>query len=326
MSIKQLDPESHKSVADIQREAAERKEAEKESEPEIEDEADSENEDEDDDEEMAEVNFASLGNGIASDEEDDDDDEDEDMEEKQEKKEGVASATITPMLKTDISELKDRLHKRIADLRKTRNAPGSDPSNPKSRDSILQSRMKRKQDRKKSLQAQKEKRSKGAVNEEIIKEAAPVAAKSGKVEKFSANSIRDDGDVFFGRIETGAEHKKKKGPSDAKTQLKQVEAKQQKLDKLRKEDKDKASQLEEKETWKKALSMASGEKVKDDVKLLKKTIKREEHVKLKSAKVWNERKDKIKKEEADKQKKRNANIQKKIDEKKDRKMGKKKVN
>ncbi|KAH8553786.1 surfeit locus protein 6-domain-containing protein [Umbelopsis sp. PMI_123] len=320
-----LDPESHKSVAELQREAAERKEAEKKLQDD--DEIDDENEssDEIDDDEMVEANFAGLGNGIASDDEEEEDDEDDEIEDAEEKMDVETSTTdsanITPMVKTDISELKERLHKRIADLRKNRNAPNSDPSNAKSRDSILQSRMKRKQDRKKNLQAQKEKRSKGSVNEEIIKEST--VGKSGKDEKFSTSSIKEDSDLFFGRIETGAEHKKKKGPSDAKTQLKAVEAKQQKLERLRKEDKERASQLEEKETWKKALSLASGEKVKDDVKLLKKTIKREEHVKLKSAKAWNERKEKVKKDEADKVKKRTANIQKKIDAKKDKRMGKK---
>ncbi|KAG2174475.1 hypothetical protein INT44_006738 [Umbelopsis vinacea] len=315
-----LDPESHKTVAELQQEAAERKEAEKKSDVVDDDEESESNDAEDDD--MVEANFAGLGNGIASDDDDDEDDdeEDDDVQDKMDTS-NSDSANITPMVKTDISELKERLHKRIADLRKNRNAPNSDAANPKSRDSILQSRMKRKQDRKKSLQAQKEKRSKGAVNEEIIPESAPV--NKGKVEKYSASSIKDDGDLFFGRIETGAEHKKKKGPSDAKTQLKAVEAKQQKLEKLRKEDKEKAGQLEEKETWRKALSLASGEKVKDDVKLLKKTIRREEHVKLKSSKAWNERKEKVKKDESDKIKKRNANIQKKVDAKKDKKMGKK---
>ncbi|CAM0140685.1 hypothetical protein VKS41_007943 [Umbelopsis sp. WA50703] len=309
-----LDPESHKSVAELQEEAAQRKKEESKSESEDEEEdADIDEDDEEDgDMDMAEANFASLGNGIES-------DEDEDMDEPQEKTSAGESAPITPMLKTDISELKDRLHKRIADLRKNRNAPGSDPSNPKSRESILQSRMKRKQDRKKSLQAKKENRGKGDVNEEIIKESQPAANKSNQ--KFSASSIKDDGDVYFGRIETGMA-KKKKGATDAKTQLKQVEAKQQKLEKLRHEDKDRATALEEKETWKKALSMAQGEKVKDDVKLLKKTIKRDEHVKLKSSKAWNERKDKIKKDEADKQKKRQANLQTRIDAKKDKRMGK----
>ncbi|KAI8584457.1 hypothetical protein K450DRAFT_216512 [Umbelopsis ramanniana AG] len=313
-----LDPESHKTVAELQQEAAERKEAEKKPQAAVVDDEDSESNDDAEDDEMIEANFAGLSNGIASDDEEDDEEEDED---EQDKMDTSDSANITPMVKTDISELKERLHKRIADLRKNRNAPNSDAANPKSRDSILQSRMKRKQDRKKSLQAQKEKRSKGAVNEEIIQESAPV--NKGKVEKYSASSIKDDGDLFFGRIETGAEHKKKKGPSDAKTQLKAVEAKQQKLEKLRKEDKEKAGQLEEKETWRKALSLASGEKVKDDVKLLKKTIRREEHVKLKSSKAWNERKEKVKKDESDKIKKRNANIQKKVDAKKDKRMGKK---
>ncbi|KAJ2960202.1 hypothetical protein NQZ79_g4382 [Umbelopsis isabellina] len=310
-----LDPESHKSVAELQEEAAQRKKDESESESEAEEEdADIDEDDEEDgDMDMAEANFASLGNGIES-------DEDENMDEPEEKTSAAdVSAPITPMLKTDISELKDRLHKRIADLRKNRNAPGSDASNPKSRESILQSRMKRKQDRKKSLQAKKEQRGNGDVNEEIIKESQPAANKSNQ--KFSASSIKDDGDVYFGRIETGLA-KKKKGATDAKTQLKQVEAKHQKLEKLRQEDKDRAAALEEKETWNKALSMAQGEKVKDDIKLLKKTIKRDEHVKLKSSKTWNERKDKIKKEEADKQKKRNANIQTRIDAKKEKRLSK----
>lgn len=51
-----------------------------------------------------------------------------------------------------------------------------------------------------------------------------------------------DGDLFFGKVELGGQQqKKKKGPTDAKSQLKKIEAKQQKLEKLRAENQEKAS-------------------------------------------------------------------------------------
>lgn len=41
--------------------------------------------------------------------------------------------------------------------------------------------------------------------------------------------------------------------------------------------------------WNKALARASGEKIKDDPKLLKKTLKRKENKKKKSSREWNKR-------------------------------------
>jgi hypothetical protein len=48
----------------------------------------------------------------------------------------------------------------------------------------------------------------------------------------------------------------------------------------------KAVELHEKESWSKAIKRAEGEKVKDDPKLLKKTIKKKNMKKKKSEKVW----------------------------------------
>ena len=131
-----------------------------------------------------------------------------------------------------------------------------------------------------------------------------------------------DGDVFFGKLSVGKEQqKKKKGPTDAKTQLKLVEAKKEKLEKLKHDDKSKAQELLEKEEWNKVLSLATGEKLKDDPKLLKKTIKRQEKQKTKSAQEWRKRTDKQKMDEKKAIKKREENIKNKIEEKKLKRKG-----
>lgn len=131
-----------------------------------------------------------------------------------------------------------------------------------------------------------------------------------------------DGDVFFGKLAVGdKDQKKKKGPSDAKTQLKMLEAKKEKIDKLKDENKSKAEEMIEKEEWNKVIALATGEKPKDDAKLLKKTIKRQEKLKTKSGQEWNKRIEKVKYDEKKHIKKREENIKAKADEKKNKKRG-----
>jgi hypothetical protein len=129
-----------------------------------------------------------------------------------------------------------------------------------------------------------------------------------------------DGDVFFGKLSIG-QQKKKKGPTDAKSQLKILEAKKEKMDKLKTENKDKAEALKEKEEWNKVIAMATGEKQKDNIQLLKKSIKRVEKQKSKSGQEWNKRVEKVKYDEKKAIKKREDNIKAKIDEKKNKKRG-----
>merc|ERR1712048_548062 len=66
--------------------------------------------------------------------------------------------------------------------------------------------------------------------------------------------------------------------------------------------------------WSNAMQKAEGTKLKDDPKLLRKSIKRKEKQKKKSATVWKERIETVEKQKADRQKKRAQNL-------KDRKMG-----
>lgn len=72
--------------------------------------------------------------------------------------------------------------------------------------------------------------------------------------------------------------------------------------------------------WSKALSAAKGVKIRDDEALLRKSLKRKEKAKQKSAGAWKEREQEVKDKEAEKQKKRTDNLK----ARKDAKMAKKK--
>lgn len=70
----------------------------------------------------------------------------------------------------------------------------------------------------------------------------------------------------------------------------------------------KVTELDEKKQWDKVLASASGVKVRDDEKLLKKAAKRKDKQKEKSSKTWNERQQAETQKQADRQKKRQDNI------------------
>jgi CRISPR/Cas system-associated protein Csx1 len=63
-------------------------------------------------------------------------------------------------------------------------------------------------------------------------------------------------------------------------------------------------------------ALASGENLQDDVKLLKKTIKRIEKQKEKSKSAWTDRIDTVTNHQQERQKKRTENIKKRVDQKK----------
>jgi len=79
---------------------------------------------------------------------------------------------------------------------------------------------------------------------------------------------------------------------------------------------------EEQEAWGAALKRAQGEKVFDDPKLLRKSMKKEAKMKEKKSKVWNERLEKQKEGQEAKQAKRRTNLQRRVDAKKEAKKAK----
>jgi hypothetical protein len=215
---------------------------------------------------------------------------------------------------TNVNELRARLAERIAQSRIARKAVGTSVSGaPQTREAILKARAARK----------------ARVEEKIRqkKEAQKALEKNGngvgvKEEESSDDEIVESG-LTFGRVTVGDTEvdagkgevkvgKKKKGASDPKGMLNHLLAKNERLDKMDPEKKKKAV---ENDRWHHALLAARGEKVRDDMGLLKKTIARKEREKKKSRKEWGERLARVDKAREDRQKKREENLAKRRDEK-----------
>ncbi|XP_054272968.1 surfeit locus protein 6 homolog [Macrosteles quadrilineatus] len=134
-----------------------------------------------------------------------------------------------------------------------------------------------------------------------------------------------DNKIVFSKIYMPENHKKTKRESKNKNPkkiLEKLKEETKKISEIAKEDKEKADSLKEKSKWATALKRASGEKVKDDPELLRKSIAREKNKKMRSQKKWKARIDHVEKEKQEKQKKRKENIQARKTDKKKKKMKK----
>jgi hypothetical protein len=109
-------------------------------------------------------------------------------------------------------------------------------------------------------------------------------------------------------------------PKDYKVLVKKLQEKKEKLTKLKETEPEKAFEMETNEKWRTALDKASGVKVKDDIDLLKRSIKRVEKKKEKTRKEWSERVQKVEHSKQKAQEKRNKNIEARKDKKKEKKV------
>ena len=136
--------------------------------------------------------------------------------------------------------------------------------------------------------------------------------------------------ITFGRfefntgdsIDTTSKKKKVKGKKFQTKEkqlintLKQVEDEQKELTRLRDENPDEEKAVIRSKHWKSALAKAKGEKVRDNVQLLRKSIKKQQQLRTRSAKKWQKNKSETEKRIKDRQDKRNTNLQKRKDDKK----------
>jgi hypothetical protein len=115
----------------------------------------------------------------------------------------------------------------------------------------------------------------------------------GKKAEFSFSKLEFDGQPQF----------KKRGG-------KKKPSKQDLLEQIEKDQNRVLTKAEEKaKTWKAALARVQGEKVLDDARLLRKSIKKDTKSAEKRQKAWNERVEKVKEHQKQKQHKRRANLQ-----------------
>lgn len=138
--------------------------------------------------------------------------------------------------------------------------------------------------------------------------------------------FNSEGKMVFSKFdfsEIGIKKKLPKNENDPRKILQHLQQKKEKLKQLEESgEKEKVENIKEKDAWKSVLAKASGEKVKDDPDLLKRTIKRNEQKKKHSAKKWNSRIESVQKSIQGRQEKRKENIMEKKREKKTNKIKK----
>ncbi|KGO65037.1 Surfeit locus 6 [Penicillium expansum] len=232
-------------------------------------------------------------------------------------------------LKHTPEELKQRLQKRLDELRAKRHADGLNGKPARNRQELIEARRQKAEQRKAH---KKELREKAKIEEEKKNDEAMARrfspGGSGSLlasPRSPAESVGSASNNFsFGRVMftdgqqtdfTGTnvrEKPKTNGARDPAAQLKAVEAKKARLEGM---DPTKRADVEDKDLWLNAKKRAHGERVRDDTSLLKKALKRKETAKKKSAREWRDRIDTVAKSKEQRQTKRDENLRKRRDDK-----------
>ncbi|XP_038975266.1 surfeit locus protein 6-like [Phoenix dactylifera] len=192
-------------------------------------------------------------------------------------------------------ELRQRLHRRIEELRSNRNTRPSEK--------------KKGEEREEQEQEKKRKREKESEEEKDNKKKA----------KPDKRGDASSADLTFSQVKIGGGDDKKK--KKKKLSKQQALERAKKLEEAKK-DPEKGEKISKKHSWKAAVSRAAGVKVHDDPKLLKESIKKEKKKQQKHAGKWKERMESVENLRAEKQKKRTENIKDRIHQKKMRRIEK----
>ncbi|MBA0857073.1 hypothetical protein Goshw_007088 [Gossypium schwendimanii] len=193
-------------------------------------------------------------------------------------------------------ELRERLRRKIEELRGGRNSSGSE----------------KKKNERNDKKGKKRKRDNGAEEKKV----GTTANDKDNVEKDVEEAAKE---LTFSRVKLGDEdkHGKKKRKL---SKLKELENAMKLA--AAKKDPEKGEVITKKHSWKAAMDRAAGIKVHDDPKLLKQSIQKEKKRHKKNAEKWNERVETTQKLKVEKQQKRSENIADKIHQKKMRRIAK----
>lgn len=201
------------------------------------------------------------------------------------------TSTEAPTTKLEVSpeeraEARARLAAHIVALRSKRKA---DDAAAKPRHALLEARQKKeaaRKERKKALRLTAKLTEESGLTADTPSLVRPPPTEVDPKPKndfiFGAVTF-DDGQELDHTLANFKKTRKRKGPTDVMGQLKHVEAKKARLENM---DPEKADKIHEKEMWSRALKQTAGEKVRDDEKLLKKALKRQQGEKRKSEREW----------------------------------------
>ena len=229
-------------------------------------------------------------------------------------------------LKHTPEELKQRLQKRLDELRAKRHADGLNGKPARNRQELIEARRQKAEQRKahkKDLRQKAKEEEQLKTDEAMARRFSPGGSGSLLASPRSpAESVSSANNFSFGRVmftdgqqTDGVDvHDKHKtsGARDPAAQLKAAEAKKARLAEM---DPSKRADIEDKDLWLNAKKRAHGERVRDDTSLLKKALKRKETAKKKSEREWRDRIDTVAKSKEQRQTKREENLRKRRDEK-----------
>lgn len=205
-----------------------------------------------------------------------------------------------------LAQLREKLASKITAMKEKRKAPGTKVAGaPSSRQQILELRkLKLEQAQKRKLALME--------NSDVEEDEDENDDDEDEDEKLDSvlfqNIVFEDGDRLTSDLSALRKGKGKKGPSnnDIKSHLAKLQLQKQKISEM---DPEKRLAFEEKSKWNRLISNIEGVKLKDDEKLLKKSLKRKEKQKLKSEREWRERKDTVESTILAKLKRREENLQ-----------------
>jgi len=211
----------------------------------------------------------------------------------------------------NVQELRQRLQAKLESLK----GPKGEGKKKKKKLSKEEKKAKLKEEKKLEAKLAKMNSAKAASSvSNGLPKAKPVYNSDGKMvfSKFDFTSSN-------GHVDSNPAKKKK----DPKSTLQSIQKQKEKIKKLaEKGETEVVKNIEESSAWSKALDKTEGVKVKDDVGLLKKSIKKQEQKKKSSAKKWEVRKEDEQKKKDARQTKRTENIQKRKSDNKATKMKK----
>jgi len=246
---------------------------------------------------------------------DDCDDDDETLEEKQKRvRPGDTSRANTR------EELQQRLQAKLEELRGQK----ADGTNSKKAEKKLKKKLAKIEKKKKESEELKQKLMTVGRNAGKKGNLMKAAESLGAVAK--KPGVKTPKGVVFSKFDFKDEVKSSKDPKknlDPQAALNKLKKNKEKIKMWEEKGRsDKASKIENNIAWENAMKKAQGEKVKDDVSLLKKSIKKQKQIKTSSKKKWEKRADEVKNKESAFVEKRETNLNKRIKEKKDKKMKK----